>query len=295
MPIPSRTFWVIALLALLPAGCNTMFFQPDDRTYTLPHQFGLWHEEVTFTNGDGQRLSGWFIPPKGKSRGTVIHFHGNGANITNHLPGVQWLVRAGFAVFMFDYRGYGKSEGSPSRGGVIDDGVAALAYVRSREDVDPDRIVVFGQSLGGAVAISALARTGHQGVVALVVEGGFASYREVVRLILDDSWISWPFQYPVAYIFFGDALSPREDLPAIAGVPFLVIHGEDDGTVPIENGRHLYDAFPGQDKTFWSVPLGRHLGAFAETGSHWGPKLVQFIEARMPRQPPPKGYRYRSQ
>jgi fermentation-respiration switch protein FrsA (DUF1100 family) len=278
---------------LVAAGCNGMFFQPNAVGYSYPYQFGLWHEDVFFASGDGTRLTGWFLPAQGRPRGTVIHFHGNGANISNHLPVVRWLPAAGYAVFLFDYRGYGVSEGEPSRAGVIEDGVAALAYVRGRKDVDPQRLVVFGQSLGAAVAVSALARAGTAGVRALVLEGSFASYREVVRLILDDSWLTWLFQYPVAYLLFSDELSPLEDLPAVAGVPLLVVHGERDRMVPFANGRALFDAFPGPDKTFWAIPLGGHIGAFVQDGSPWRKSLLAYLERKLGPLPP-EGFRFRS-
>ncbi len=263
------------------SACDGMFFQPDSRVYRTPEQDGLWHEQVRFRSADGTMLNGWFLPAKRRMLGTVVHFHGNAANISNHLLEVRWLPEAGYAVLMFDYRGYGDSEGSPTRAGAMADGVAALNYARSRSDVDPQRLVVFGQSLGGALAISALQQAGTQGVRALVVEGTFLSYRDVVRRILADGWLTWIFQYPVAFVFFSDAYSPADALKALAGLPFLVIHGEADRTIPYEAGRELYEAFPGKDKEFWRVPGAGHLQIFGTPGSPWRDQLLAYLAKRL--------------
>jgi hypothetical protein len=262
-------------------SCDGVFFQPDSRRYLTPEQYGLWHEEVRFRSADGTVLSGWFLPAKGRMLGTVIHFHGNAANITNHLYAVRWLPGAGYAVFLFDYRGYGDSDGTPSREGAIADGVAAINYVRGRKDVDPRRLVVYGQSLGGALAISAVARAGTEGIRALVVEATFLSYRDVVRQILASGWLTWPFQYPVAYAFFTDRFSPKDDLGAVSHLPFLVIHGEADRTVPYAAGRALYEAFPGKDKEFWSVPAAGHMEIFGTAGSPWRDQLTAWLAKRL--------------
>ena len=273
---------ILVLLLGAAGGCNSIFFQPNRVGYSFPPYFGLEYEKVAFKSGDGTALTGWFIPARGFSRGTIIHFHGNYANMTNHLPAVAWMPPEGFSVFLFDYRGYGISDGTPSRAGAVADGVAAIAYVRSRPDVDRGRLAVFGQSLGGALAIASLVRAGHQGMRSLVVEGGFASYREVARSILNRSWITWPFQYPFSYLFISDELSPRGELAALRSLPFLVVHGEKDDNVPFENGRDLFEAFPGEDKQFWPIPNGGHINAFAPPSSPWRKKLLKYLEGKFP-------------
>ena len=272
---------LLLLPVLLLVGCNSMFFQPDSQLYVTPDQLNLYHEEVEFKSADGTWLTGWFLPGREPVRGTVIHFHGNAANISNHIVAVSWLPPAGYSVLMFDYRGYGVSQGSPSREGAIADGAAAINYVRGRKDVDPSRLIVYGQSLGGALAVNALAAAGSKGVQALVVEGGFASYQEVVRLIMNDTWILWPFQYPVAYGFFSDEMSPADALPGLADVPLLVVHGESDRTVPITAGKQLYDSFPGKDKDMWSIPRVGHMAIFRDKGSPWRKKLLEYMDAKV--------------
>jgi fermentation-respiration switch protein FrsA (DUF1100 family) len=274
-------FMGVLCMAPLLGSCDSLFFQPDQKLYITPEQVGLWHEQISFDSGDGTHLSGWFIPAKGKALGTVIHFHGNAANISNHLFAVRWWPYFGYNVFLFDYRGFGRSEGTPSRKGAIEDGVAAIKYVRKRPDVDPNRLVLLGQSLGGAVGLSALARAGTDGFRAMVIESSFVSYREAVRLILDRGWLTWPFQYPIAYLLFTDDLSPRADLPALANLPLLVVHGDADPIVPIAAGYHLYEAFPGPDKAFWKMPGVGHIEAFSPPGSPWREPLLQWLAGKL--------------
>ncbi len=278
---PIRIYLMALAAALWLGGCNGTFFQPDNRRYFTPDEFDLWHEEVEFKSADGTRISGWFLPGREPVLGTVIHFHGNAANISNHIYAVRWLPPAGYSVLLFDYRGYGASEGSVSREGAIADGVAAINYARGRGDVDASRLIVYGQSLGGALAVNALARAGTRGVRALVVEGGFASYTEVVRLIMDDTWFLWPFQYPVAYFFFTDHMSPEDALPELAQLPLLVVHGEADQTVPFEAGKQLFDAFPGKDKTLWAIPQLGHMAIFSGEGSPWRNRLLDYLDEKV--------------
>ena len=273
------------LLVLALGGCNSIFFQPDRIRYYLPDQFGLIAEDVYFPSADGTQLTGWFLPAQGTPRGTIVYFHGNAANISNHLVQVRWLPPAGYSVFIFDYRGYGVSSGEPSREGLIQDGVAAIDYVRSRKDVNPRRLVVYAQSLGGTVGLSALARAGTAGVRAVVVESGFGSYREEARLFMDDHWFTWPFQYPVAYLFISDDHRGYDALPALARVPLLVIASTGDRTVPIEASRRLFEAFPGTDKTFWTVKGLPHVAMFVRDGSPWRPRLLAYLADKLG--PPP--------
>lgn len=272
----------LPLAALLLGSCTSLLFWPDDHLYSTPELLGLWHEEIRFESSDGTHLSGWFLPARGKALGTIVHFHGNGANISNHLFAVRWLPYFGYNVFLFDYRGYGRSEGTPDLAGAIRDGVAAIQYVRHRPDMDPDRLVLFGQSLGGAIGLSALERAGIQGFRAIVIDSSFVSYREAVRLFINTGWwIFRPLQYPIAYLGFSDALSPRADLPALAALPLLVVHGEADRTVPIAAGRELYEAFPGKDKAFWPIPGADHIQTFVVPGSPWREPLVQWLASKL--------------
>lgn len=134
--------YCLVILVLFLIGCvrvNQMFYYPDRTVYATPADSGLHFEEVVFLSRDGTELSGWFIPAVGEAQGTILHLHGNAENMTSHFGFVNWLPAAGFNLFVFDYRGYGKSAGSPNRAGVYEDSCSALAYLRSRDDIDSGR------------------------------------------------------------------------------------------------------------------------------------------------------------
>lgn len=248
---------VIALVALLLAGCvERMFFYPDSAQYSRPEQYGLQHEDVFFTAADGSRLHGWWLPARGAALGSVLHLHGNAANVSNHLPLVAWLPGAGFNVLMLDYRGFGRSQGRPTLDGVVDDAAAALAYLRARPGVDGGRLVVVGQSLGGATALRMLARD-SAGVRLAVIEAAFASYRGIARDAAIQSVVLAPL-VPIA----APALPPAKDDPVTAlpalRVPLLIVHGTDDEVIPFRHGEQLAAAAP-PGTTFLRVDGARHM------------------------------------
>src|ERR1051325_11044653 len=156
----TRFFGLALALACLTGCVQGAFYHPDRVLYDTPARLGLKYEQVTFASQDGTRLVGWFIPARGyadpkRAKGTVVHFHGNAQNLSAHWQFVDWLPQRGFNLFVFDYRGYGASQGSPEPKGVFEDSLAALDYVRARPDVDPERLLALGQSLGGTNAIAA--------------------------------------------------------------------------------------------------------------------------------------------
>jgi len=261
-------------------GCNGLFFYPSEKTFFTPHDFGATYEDVHFTSKDGTQLNGWFIPAIGPAKGTVIHFHGNAENMTNHYLFVKWFPKEGFNLFVFDYRGYGASSGKPDRKGMVDDSIAAISYIRQRPDVDSHRILIFGQSLGGALALTAVAQSSKEGIRAVVVESAFASYRSIAREKLGDFWLTWPLQWPLAWLLISDEQSPLPVIKKIAPVPLLVIHGDDDHTVPYKQGQLIYqEASP--PKEFWTVTGGHHTEAFTRYAVEYRPRLVNFFEVQL--------------
>lgn len=263
------------VLPLCCSGCvGRLFYYPDRTTYQTPARFHLPYQEVTFSSQDGTTLSGWFIPAVGAPKGTVIHYHGNAQNMTAHLSFVHWLPSEGFNLFVFDYRGYGKSAGRPDRKGLYQDSVAAALYVAGRKDVDPSRLLVFGQSLGGANAIAAVGSGKLRGVRAVAIESAFASYRSIVRekigLIPVLSLLKWP----LSYLLIGDSYSPVDVVDRIAPLPLLLIYGSQDPVIPISEGEKLYRKAR-QPKLFWNVAGDRHAAAFVEK-EPYRKRLVQF-------------------
>ena len=264
-------YFVALFISLYCWLATAQFYHPDKKEYQTPAKHGLKYESVTFESKDKTRLHGWFVPATGRAEGTVIHFHGNAQNLSAHFSFVKWLPKEGFNLFVFDYRGYGKSEGTPDREGVHKDGLAALNYIKTREDVDQNKIFVLGQSLGGAVAISAVAEAKIQGLCGVVVESTFDSYSAIAKdkapgILVD--------------LFVSDKHSPDSVVAELSPVPLLFIHGTADVVVPYERGKSLHDAAK-KPKGLWTIQDGRHTQAFTVYGEIYRPRLIEFFK-KMP-------------
>lgn len=263
--------------ALLLCGCTHLFFKPTNHIHSDPASEGYAYEPIKFASLDGTPLTGMFFRPPSAPRATVVHFHGNGENMTSHYRYSAWLAKEGYNVFIFDYRGYGASGGKPGLDGAVLDGRAALAHALKLPGADPEKIVVFGQSLGGAIAIAAAAE-GAVAPAALVIEGSFYSYRSMARSALKKGILGWPLLW-----LPGLAVSGRHapaDLAGRLAAPKVFLHSPTDRMVPYSEGRRLYDAARGP-KEFWEVPSG-HIEAFAAHAPLFAPRLLRFLAAVLP-------------
>jgi fermentation-respiration switch protein FrsA (DUF1100 family) len=267
----------IGALALLSGCLQSVFYQPDHVLYDTPKRAGLKFEQVVFPSKDGTRLIGWFIPAAGygnprNAKGTVIHFHGNAQNLSAHWQLVEWLPRRGYNVFVFDYRGYGGSEGSPEPRGVFEDSTAALDYVRARSDVDPEKLVVFGQSLGGANAIAVVGSGDRAGVKAIAIESTFYSYSSIASEKVSGTGS-----------FMDDTYAPERFIGAVAPMPFLLIHGTADQVIPYAHSKRLFEK-AGEPKRLVTIEGGAHIAAFApENRMQYADLLVEFFDSALAR------------
>ena len=250
---------VLALLAALAAsGCTGAFFHPHRVLVQTPDRVGVRYESLVLRAADGVDLSAWFMPATGKPRATVLFLHGNAENISTHFMNVAWMPAEGFNVLALDYRGYGGSEGKPSLPGMQLDIDAALTALRARPDVDPRRIVLFGQSLGGALAIHYAARGSQRGALrAAIADSAFADYRKIASEKLAASVLTWPFQWLPALVVDND-YSPLASVGAISPLPLLLIHGEADAVVPPYHAQRLYEAAR-VPKELWLLPGVGHI------------------------------------
>jgi len=285
-----RALLAVTLLLLALAGCTGGFLQPDAIDHDHPARYGLWHDEVRFATSGGQRLRGWFLPARGVPLGTVVWFQDGTGNLTTSLQAAKWLPYEGYHVLLFDYRGFGGSPGEDDLALAAQDGAAALRFIRGHKAVDAQRLIVYGRGVGALLAVRAMAESGTDGIRLAIVEDGFRSFREVVRLRLDSHILTWAFQYPVAYLFFSDEEGADAALPAMAGLPLLALHGEYNETVPPAAGRQLFNAWPSPDKTWWTVPAGTHLSAEDSTRYIWQEQILAKLQTLFPEPLPPRGY-----
>jgi fermentation-respiration switch protein FrsA (DUF1100 family) len=208
---------------------------------------GLDYETVRFEAADGTRLRGWFFAHP-QPRAHLLFCHGNASQVPDLAPELDALrERLQVSIFVFDYRGYGRSEGTPSEPGVIDDGSAAQAWLARRAGILPEEVVLFGRSLGGGVAVALAAQHGAR---ALILDRTFDSLVDVAAA-----------HYP----WVPTRLLMRNRFPSaerIAGYqgPLLQLHGRRDQVVPFAAGRRLFAASRSADKEFLSAPRLDHFG-----------------------------------
>lgn len=202
---------------------------PRDRGDWSPTGFRF--EDVEFTSADGTKLHGWFVPHPNPVR-AVLYCHGNGEDVSSNGEVAAHLSQTLQAsVFVFDYRGYGKSAGTPNEAGCIADGIAAQAWLAKRMNRQPNEIVVMGRSLGSAVATAIAAEKGAQ---ALVLESAFPTMPDVAALHY--SWL------PVRWVM----RNRYDNLTRIKGYegPLVQSHGTADSLIPLELAQTLFDTSP---------------------------------------------------
>jgi len=225
-----------------------------------PADLGLEAEELHVTAADGVRLHGWWI--RGRGEAALVWYHGNAGNISHRLPNARELVRRfGLDVFLVDYRGYGLSEGAPSEAGLYADGLAACDEAGAR-GFAPEAIVLFGRSLGAAIAVEvALAR--H--VRAVILETPFRSIPAMARE-------HYPFvpTFLIRTRFDAEAKIPR------LGAPVLVLHGDRDGIVPLAHARRLFDLAP-EPKRFFLIRGAGHNDTYVAGGEAYFDAWREFL------------------
>lgn len=256
-------FALIILLSISVAGCTHLFFHPQKELVCNPYLDMVNYEDIYFKTADGLILQGWLLKPEGKSSGSILYLHGNAENISTHVNNVLWLVKEGFAVFVFDYRGYGNSEGHPVIEGVHLDAEAALNTIINLSGTNANNIIVLGQSLGGAIAVYTVANSPLKSHVrALVIDSVFSSYRAIAREKAAQFVITWPLQYPLSFLV-NDHYSPDRWIGKVSPIPLLIIHGDQDAIVPLHHGAVLYEKAL-TPKKLWVVKGEGHIQAFSE-------------------------------
>lgn len=261
-----RAIFFVAIFSL-PAGCrieDRLIFQPSPTVERTPRAAGLEFQDQFFAARDGVRLHGWHIP-RPDARSTLVWFHGNAGNISHRVDNIR-LLRENVAanIFIFDYRGYGRSEGRAFEDGTYLDGEAALDLVCNRLGADAGKTVLFGRSLGAAVAAEMANRYAVQ---ALILESPFISIPEMARVVL-------PF-LPI-----GSLLKTRYDIRAkipTVKAPVLVLHGDRDEVVPFAHGRSVFDAAP-EPKKFFTIVGAGHNDTYQVGGQVYFQQLKEFID-----------------
>jgi dipeptidyl aminopeptidase/acylaminoacyl peptidase len=207
---------------------------------------GYTIESVFFKSTDGDTLNGWFLKPKNQTpKITLLQLHGNAGTIANYLQ-LSSFLEYGFQVFMFDYSGFGFSQGKATRNNVLADALSALDYLKTRQDVAGTKLVIYGQSLGGNFAPVVASKRQNE-IDGLVIEGGFSSYKDMAAKTYGI----------LGRILIAEKYSAMKSIKTYTK-PLLSIHSREDPTVPFVLGKKLFDN-ANEPKTFFEMARKCHL------------------------------------
>jgi fermentation-respiration switch protein FrsA (DUF1100 family) len=257
----------LLLATLFSSACaleRRFIFHPDPTIHQTPADVGLVFEDLYFMTRDGVRLNGWYIPHS-EAALTLLWCHGNAGNISHRVENIRLLHdQVKINIFIFDYRGYGRSQGSLSEAGTYLDGIAAAEFLRERYRVEPSRLVIFGRSLGAAVAAELATRV--EGL-ALILESPFVSVPEMARAI-----------FPLLPLgpFLSTQYNTLEKVRRVKS-PVLILHGERDEIVPLEQGRKVFAA-AAEPKRFYAIRGAGHNDTYVAGGEPYYGALREALE-----------------
>jgi fermentation-respiration switch protein FrsA (DUF1100 family) len=254
--------YIIIFISMLSAGLLALVryletrgvFFPSRNMMINPSVMDLPWGDIYFKTKDGRTLNGWFFK-KPHARSTLIFAHGNAGNISDRLFKIKFFYDLGLNVFIFDYRGYGKSEGKPSESGVYLDAQAAYDYLGSRGDLQMENIILYGASLGGAVVIDLAT---HRKAALLVVESSFSNAHDMAHIL-----------YPFVPSFFLSLKFDSIHKVRALSVAKLFIHSPDDKVVPFWVGKKLFEA-AAEPKEFLEIHGGHNDGSITTNPSAAG-------------------------
>jgi fermentation-respiration switch protein FrsA (DUF1100 family) len=257
---------LLLLYAVLLVAC-------EDKIIYHPYKYpdGIWNpssfnvivEDVFFQAEDGTKLHGWYIP-SANAKATLLWFHGNAGNLTHRLDNIQRLQPLALNIFIFDYRGYGKSEGKPSEAGIYQDSQAAYDILIQEKNVIPsENLFLFGRSLGGICAVQVASGNAAAG---LILESVFTSARDMAGKVFPVIPIGWAIR---------SKFSAIEKVPDLK-LPKLFLHGTEDEIVPYKLGRKLYSA-AAEPKQFYDIEGAGHNDSVQVGGREYFAALDRFI------------------
>jgi fermentation-respiration switch protein FrsA (DUF1100 family) len=261
----------VGLAMLLSFLEQSMVYYPEKDLQGDPSGAGLAFEDVHLETEDGLSIHGWWVPHE-DARMAILFLHGNAGNISHRLGRIALFHDLGASILIGDYRGYGRSEGRPSERGLYRDADAMYRHLREERGIPPERIVIFGKSLGGAVAADLAARKEAAGVI---LESSFTSLPDMAREVI-----------PLlpGKLMVRSRYDNLRKIPTVR-MPILIIHGDEDRVVPFEMGQRLLDAAP-EGTQFFPVPGADHNDVL-EMGGRIYPERVRSFLARVT--PPPGG------
>lgn len=241
---------------------DRLIFQPTHTLASVPTAIGLDYEDIFLQTTDNQRLHAWYVAAE-DAKGVVLFLHGNAGNVSHRLASLQIFNRLDMSTLIIDYRGYGDSEGTPSEQGTYKDAETAWNYLTLERGIDAGRIIIFGRSLGGAVAAWLGARVEPAGII---MESAFVSLASLAKQY-------YPYM-PVDLLLH--SRYPTRDYMAAINAPTLLIHSREDELIPFQHAQQLQQA--GNDHVELQAIQGGHNDGFVLTGDQYIEIVRQFKE-----------------
>lgn len=229
------------LSTLILPGCTHYIFYPMQEHVLQPDALGVSYEDIYVETTDNLQLHGWKMFAKDHTAATLLFFHGNAENISTHFTNVYWLTEHGYDVYLFDYRGYGESEGEAELGPIVDDMELLIGHVLEAIPAK-EKLVVIGQSLGASLAIHAVAHSQYkERISALVSVAAFSDYHDIAQDALAKSWIFWLFQWPLSKTI-NNSYSPLKAVDTVAPITTIILHSREDEIIDYYHALKLYDS-----------------------------------------------------
>jgi hypothetical protein len=267
--VKAAAAYAIVLLALFVFQSRLVYFPniPSRAIGSGPDNIGLAYEPVEIITEDGIKLDAWYVPAK-EPHGVMLFFHGNAGNISHRLDSLRIFNELNLDTLIFDYRGYGRSEGKISEQGTYRDADAAWRYLTVERGIPAAEIVLFGRSLGAAIAAYVASR--HR-PGALILESGFVSVPELAAILYP--WLPARQLARIGY--------PTGEYLKTASCPVLIVHSRDDEIIPFKQGRQLFE-LANEPKHFLEL-LGGHNDGFLVSGRRYLDGFENFLTASMGR------------
>ena len=241
---------------------STFLYHPAEEIVYNPGNINLGYEDITIETSDSVKINGWFVPAE-NSKLTVLFCHGNAGNMAHRLDTINFFNELGLNCLVFDYRGYGLSEGKPSEQGTYLDAQAAWQWLTEKKNINSENIIIFGRSLGGSIAAQLATSTNPKG---LVLESCFTSYVDVGKKF---------YPYMPVNLFASFSYDTREYITKIK-CPLMIIHSRADEIIPFEFGLKLYDIAK-EPKEFLEI-FGTHNDGFMHSDQIYKQGWVQWLE-----------------
>ena len=260
-------FYILVAVFIYIFQAKLLYFpdQPGRRHVNFPTDIGLDYEDIYLTTSDDIRIHGWFVPAR-NNHGTILFFHGNAGNISHRLESIGIFHSLGLNTLIIDYRGYGNSTGSPSEQGIYLDGEAAWQHLVFTRKISPKKIIIFGRSLGGALAVHTAKKHTPAGII---IESSFTSVPDLAAQLYP--WLPVRWLSRLHY----NSLQKIKDV----NTPVLVIHSRDDDIIPFSHGEKLFSEAL-QPKIFLKIS-GSHNNGFLSSGNKYRQGLANFLSAHL--------------